>query len=174
MNDITDQVIQAAMTGDLAALQRIATQEGATAVKAEGNPDELATIHVAAAAGHQGIVRFLLSGEIRADPVAARDNNFTPLHAAAMRGNAHICQLLLENGANPNTQTVPQGYSPLHSAAWGGHVDAVQVLLECGARTDLHNYRDEIPLQTARRQKRTAVVKLLKGKTPSKSWWRFW
>jgi len=90
------------------------------------------------------------------------------------QGNARICQLLLDHGADPNMQTDPQGYSPLHSAAWGGHVEAVQVLLECDARTDLHNYRGEIPLKTARRQKRTAVVELLKGRMPGKSWWRFW
>ena len=174
MSDITDKVIQAAMTGDLAVLRRIAKQHGVTAVKAEGDPDELTTIHVAAAAGHEDIVRFLLSDEIRADPRTATDNNFTPLHAAAMQGNARICQLLLDHGADPNMQTDPQGYLPLHSAAWGGHVEAVQVLLECGARTDLHNYRGEIPLKTARRQKRTAVVELLKGRMPRKSWWRFW
>lgn len=124
MSDMTDKVIQAAMTGDLAVLRRIAKQHGVTAVKAEGDPDELTTIHVAAAAGHEDIVRFLLSDEIRADPRTARDNNFTPLHAAAMQGNARICQLLLDHGADPNMQTDPQGYSPLHSAAWGGHVEA--------------------------------------------------
>jgi hypothetical protein len=56
MNDMTDKVIQAATPGDLAILRKIAQQQGATAVKAEGDPDELTTIHVAGATGHEGIV----------------------------------------------------------------------------------------------------------------------
>ena len=124
MNHITEKVIQSAVVGDLAVLRGIAKQHGVTAVKAEGAPDELTAIHVAAAAGREDIVRFSLSGEIGADPRTARDNNFAPLHAAAMQDNARICQLLLDNGADPNAQTDPLDYSPLHSAAWRGHVGA--------------------------------------------------
>jgi cytohesin len=108
-------------------------------------------------------IRFLASDAIGADVSAARMNNFTPLHAAAMQGMAEVCAILLELGAQPDVQTMPQGYTPLHSAAWGGHGEVVEALLRAGARTDLLNYRSETPAQTARRQGRFSVAERLEA-----------
>ena len=86
----------------------------------EDNPDELTTLHWAAASGALKSVDYLMSHAVQADPRAARGNNFTPLHGAAMNGHTAICQALLNAGAEINIQTEPQGYAPLHSAAFGG------------------------------------------------------
>ena len=43
-----------------------------------------------------------------------------------------ICELLLENGANPLTET-KAGASPLYIAAKNGHKDVVRILLKFGA-----------------------------------------
>ena len=43
-----------------------------------------------------------------------------------------ICELLLENGANPLTET-RTGVSPLYIAAKNGHKDVVRILLKFGA-----------------------------------------
>jgi ankyrin repeat protein len=75
-----------------------------------------------------------------------------------MNGAAETCALLLESGAWPNVQTVPQAYAPLHSAAWGGHIRAVEALLRGGALTDIKNYRGETPACTARRQGHPSVA----------------
>ena len=43
-----------------------------------------------------------------------------------------ICELLLENGANPLTETIT-GVSPLYAASKNGHKDVVKILLKFGA-----------------------------------------
>ena len=43
-----------------------------------------------------------------------------------------ICELLLENGANPLTET-RTGVSPLYAASKNGHKDVVKILLMFGA-----------------------------------------
>ena len=43
-----------------------------------------------------------------------------------------ICELLLENGANPLTET-GTGVSPLYVASKNGHKDVVKILLKFGA-----------------------------------------
>ena len=43
-----------------------------------------------------------------------------------------ICELLLENGANPLTET-RTGVSPLYVASENGHKDVVKILLKFGA-----------------------------------------
>ena len=146
-----DEAREAARSGDLAALMRLLDSHGAAAVRADYSPDDLTSLHWAAAAGCRDVVEFLLSDDVHADPRATRCNNFTPLHSAAMEGHSSICKLLLDAGADPNVQTDPQGYTPMHSASWGGHVDTVQMLLAHGANEELRNYRDETAIETARR-----------------------
>jgi ankyrin repeat protein len=154
-------VIRAARTGDATALSGLVATHGADSVRMEGNPDDLTTLHWVAASGSRDAVEYLLSSAVGADPRAARNNSFTPLHSAAMQGHDEICELLLEAGADVNAQTDPQKYAPLHSAAFGGHVDVISALLAAGASRDLRNYRGERPDETARRQHQTAAATLL-------------
>jgi ankyrin repeat protein len=152
---------QAAAHGDLSTLQKLANEHGPQAVRAEDDPNELTSLHWAAAGGQREAVEYLLSAEIQADPKAARVNNFTPLHSAAMMGHAAICQVLLGAGTPINTQTSPQGYAALHSAAFGGHLDAIRVLLAHGANRELRNYRNERAVDTAKRQNQNHVIGVL-------------
>jgi ankyrin repeat protein len=55
----------------------------------------------------------------------------TPLHWAAYGGRFDVVKLLLEHGADPNTQD-EDGRTPLHKAAYKGHVDVVKLFLELG------------------------------------------
>ena len=43
-----------------------------------------------------------------------------------------VCELLLENGADPLAET-KTGESPLYAASKNGHKDAVKILLRFGA-----------------------------------------
>jgi len=158
----SSQARDATTRGDLAELKRLLEYHEASIVRADEDPEELTSLHMAAAGGSREVVEFLLSDDICADPSAVRINNFTPLHSAAMQGHATICELLVGAGADPNIQTNPQGYAPIHSAAWGGHVAAVRVLLQHGARQDLRNHRNETPIDTAQRQGQEAVVRAIK------------
>ena len=156
-----EAVKTAALAGDVAALQQLVATYGGAAVRADGDPLELTALHWAAAAGSVEAVRFLLAPPVGADARAARNNNFTPLHSAAMQGHAAVCEVLIGAGADVNVQTDPQGYAPLHSAAFAGHVETIRVLLAHGADRGLVNYRKERPADTARRTGQNEAVRVL-------------
>lgn len=160
---LTDTVKNAATAGDVAALKQLVAVHGASAVRLDENPEELTALHWAAASGVIEAVNYLLSPPVQADPRATRSNHFSPLHAAAMKGHAEVCEALLKAGAEVNVQTDPQGYAPLHSAAFAGHIEAIRVLLAYGADRGLVNYRGERPADTARRTGQMEAVRVLEA-----------
>ncbi len=157
-DDTVDRLAAAVRCDDVACLRAFAAAHGSGLLRGRDDPGAWTILHHAAGAGSLGVVRFLASDAVGADINAARVNNFTPLHSAAMNGHEAVCALLVELGARLDVQTAPQGYAPLHSAAWGGHAGVVNLLLREGARTDLVNYRGETPAQTARRQRHPEVA----------------
>lgn len=160
---LTTTIQRAAANGDVGVLAELVASRGADVVRLDHDPQELTSLHLAAAGGHVAAVEYLLSPAVGADPRAARINNFTPLHSAAMKGHARVCEILLRAGARIDVQTVPQGYAALHSAAFAGHVEALRVLLRHGANRTLVNYRKERPADTARRQGQIEAARLLDG-----------
>lgn len=162
-DDVTGIVFQAAEANDIATLAGVLEKYGVEALRQDRDSNQLTTLHLAAARGSKDAVEYLLSAAVRADPGAARDNNFTPLHGAAMHGHTEICEALLREGAGVNIQTDPQKYSPLHSAAFAGHVDTIKLLLAKGADRNLVNYRGEKAVDTARRQHQMAAVSVLEA-----------
>jgi ankyrin repeat protein len=62
---------------------------------------------------------------------ATNELRCTPLHAAAMHGQAKAIEYLLERGADPRASD-SEGYCPMHYAAGEGHVAAVDSLVTKG------------------------------------------
>jgi uncharacterized protein len=162
-DQIASAVQAAAKVGDVATLARLVAEYGGPAVRLDDDPEELTALHWAAASGVVDAVNYLLAAPVLADPRAARNNHFTPLHSAAMFGHAAVCEALINAGVDVNAQTRPQGYAPLHSAAFAGHVEAIRVLLAHGADRGLLNYRGERPADTARRTGQAEAVDLLES-----------
>jgi ankyrin repeat protein len=160
---LAEAVKNAAIAGDVAALKQLVATHGGISVRMDGDPKQLTALHWAAGSGNIEAVRLLLSPLVGADPRAARINNFTPLHAASMQGHAALCEVLIGAGADVNVQTNPQGYAPLHSAAFGGHAEAIRMLLAHGADRTLVNYRNERPVDTARRTGQAEGVRVLEA-----------
>jgi cytohesin len=160
-HELVADVRKAATAGNVAALAQLLAAHGGPALRIDGDPAELTSLHLAAASGNVEAVRLLLAPPVVSDARAARINNFTPLHSAAMQGHAAVCELLVAAGAEVNVQTSPQGYTPLHSAAFAGHIEAIRVLLAHGADRALVNYRNERPADTARRTGQTEAAGFL-------------
>jgi len=132
---------------------------GVEKIKCNANQEELASIHWAVGSGNIEIAKYLLSEEVNESANLTRGNNFSPLHAESMNGFTDIVELLIENGANVNVQTDPQKYAPIHSASFGGHLETIKVLVKNGADLSLRNYRNELPIDTAKRQNQLETVK---------------
>lgn len=62
----------------------------------------------------------------------------TPLMRAADKGNIDVIRILIENGADVNTQT-QTGYTALMMAAGSGKVQAVDFLLKAKANPNIQN-----------------------------------
>jgi ankyrin repeat protein len=92
--------------------------------------------------------------------------NNSALHVAAYNGNAHVVQLLLDNGFDVNFID-RYGKAALHYAAQNGHTQVVELLLSHKATIDqtiLGSYRDNFnatPLHLAAKAGQTATVELL-------------
>ncbi|MEU8180232.1 ankyrin repeat domain-containing protein [Micromonospora sp. NPDC049047] len=75
---------------------------------------------------------------VGADPNAADCGGTTPLYRASVQNNPDALRLLLQTGADPNTES-GQGEegTPLTGAAAWGHTDVVRALLAYGADPNL-------------------------------------
>ena len=127
----TELIANTIYENDLGSLKKLVTKFGLQKMMID-DIEELSALHLACSIGNTEIVDFLLSPEINIDANIARENNSVPLHTAAMNGHTTICSKLIKNGANPNIQTIPQGYAPIHSASFGGHLETIQLLVDKG------------------------------------------
>ncbi|KAJ5069027.1 ankyrin repeat and socs box protein [Anaeramoeba ignava] len=67
-------------------------------------------------------------------------NGITPLYYSSEQGYCSICELLLANGADPNSQNIEEK-TPLHAACLGEQEHIVDLLLKFGAdphKIDIH------------------------------------
>lgn len=88
------------------------------------------------------------------------DCGVSPLGLAAKQGNAELCRLLLDVGADP-TCTFGEMTTPLHVAATHNQFKACQVLLEGGAEVGMIDDRGNSPLHLACLHGDLRLVKLL-------------
>ena len=77
------------------------------------------------------------------------DNNFTPLHRAAEKGNDKIVEYLISRGANIYAKVKKIDRVPLHYAAKSGNIEVVKLLLQKGG---LHQ------LEACGRKKETPLI----------------
>ncbi|KAK3583241.1 hypothetical protein CHS0354_015422 [Potamilus streckersoni] len=109
--------------------------------------------------GHDVIGRNLRSKHLMNIVECDDANGNTPLSEAASGGNVDTIKMLIEKGADPNTQGQFQR-TPLYRAAFAGHLEACEVLLQNGADPRIYASDGMMPSQVASVQ---AVVHLLEN-----------
>lgn len=104
-------------------------------------------LHAAAGLGDLENVKKLLStpGDPKKSP-----QNWTPLHGAAVSGNAEVIKALLENKAVVDAKTPGREATPLMWAARYGQKDAVNALIAAGANRSQIDNQKRAPADYAR------------------------
>jgi len=106
-------------------------------------------LHYSSASGNAEAVRDHLRG--RANPNAADDNGWSPLHFAAQANSEAVALLLLLAGAEVNAQD-SNGNTPLSTAVFSSRGDGelIQLLRASGADPFLKNNYDVSAVSLAR------------------------
>ena len=102
---------------------------------------------IAAAEGHEDVVRLLLS--LGADPNSFNLRGRTALMFAARYGFENIVSALIENGADVNITDLARSPNPLQIAAHHGHLSVVGLLLERGAKSNVRDAQGQTALDFA-------------------------
>ncbi|MEW6350864.1 MAG: ankyrin repeat domain-containing protein [Thermodesulfobacteriota bacterium] len=113
-------------------------------------------LHAAADADRTDVVRLLL--ERGANIKSGLENG--PLIRAIVKGHGKVVEVLLDKGADPNSERGPNGETPLELAAASGNVAVVRLLLGKGAEIDAGGR--VTPIERAAEEGRPGVAKLLK------------
>ena len=84
----------------------------------------------------------------------------TALFLAARRNRTDVIRLLLQNGADVNKRDC-WDYTPVHHAAMENNTEVIAMLIKHEASINITNNDGEKPIDTARRLKREAAVRML-------------
>lgn len=111
-------------------MARLLLEHGADILRRDGNG--ATTLHLAAEAGNEALVKLLLE---TMDPDELDYSRQTPLCKAVQGGKDNVVRLLLAAGADVNLKDI-WGNSALHLAVKAGSEKLTLLLLEHGADVD--------------------------------------
>jgi ankyrin repeat protein len=119
-------------------------------------------MHAAAVNGRKNFMKLFIDHKASCDMMSAEKNGHkTPLHAAVIKRQRDVANMLLEHGADVNAQMV-EDVTPLHLAAASGWQDGVSLLLRFGALTDARDaFLHETALHKAARNRRMRAIEML-------------
>ncbi|GLU07657.1 hypothetical protein SLE2022_246060 [Rubroshorea leprosula] len=131
------RLFQAAYTGDLPLLKRLANEIRRLGLKIEDVKDGngVTVLHAAAIGGRTHVCKYLV--EEAKVYIDVKDKQFgtTPLHRAILRERFQTAVYLLDKGAKPNAVTRKR-FTALHYAADKGPKKLVKLLIMKGAEVD--------------------------------------
>lgn len=85
----------------------------------------------------------------------------TPLFIAVKRNKKNIVKLLLENGADVNSENI-YGLTPLYYAISDNNVEIVELLVKSGANINIEDFSGRSPLYYASLKDNQKIIELLK------------
>lgn len=122
--------------------------------------DGFTALQLACFFGQPECARLLLERGANIEAVSKNGMELRALHAAAAGRNAAALELLLEHGAEPNSQQ-HGGWTALHAAVNAGDARLIRALLQRGANPALQNEFGQSALDLAREKKDAALSRLL-------------
>ncbi|XP_050993076.1 transient receptor potential cation channel, subfamily N, member 1 isoform X2 [Labeo rohita] len=153
-------------TGGLGAVQTLLKISSKDA-RLTPDKDGCLPLLLAVEAGNVGIVRELLSGQSEPQIKAVKTaNGDTALHICCRRKDAEMAKVLVEFGANADSQN-NEWQTPLHIAALEGDENMLKFLYHCKANPNILDKMDRSPLHIAAEQGHTNVVEILTEKFKS-------
>jgi ankyrin repeat protein len=129
---------EAAAAGKLSRVKELV--DGQTGLAKSYSPDGFPVMALAAAFGHEDVVRYLCGKGAEINAVATNGSGYNALTGAVAGNHMSIAKWLAENGADVNYRYA-KGHSPLLEAAANGKLEIVETLLRHGA--DRHARTDE-------------------------------
>ncbi|KAI7798437.1 ankyrin repeat and MYND domain-containing protein 2-like [Triplophysa rosa] len=99
--------------------------------------EEKEMIQVAAAGDVKEAIQLLSNSNVRVN--CLDEYGMTPLMHASYKGKADMCRLLLQHGADVNSNEHEYGYTALMFAGLSGNAETTEMILDAGAETDLVN-----------------------------------
>ncbi len=124
------QLHEAAAAGNLSRVKELV--EGKTDLAKSYSPDGFPVMALAAAFGHEDVVRYLHGAGADVNAVATNGTGYTALTGAVASSHASLAKWLAENGADVNYRYA-KGHSPLLEAAANGKLEIVKMLVTHGA-----------------------------------------
>lgn len=118
-------------------------------------------LHKAANQGDEILVAKIL--KTKPNPDARDSYGGTALHAAMFQSNIKIVQMLINYGLDVNAIGPRNGYTPLHDAVWANNAAAARELLAHGANTGIKGKDGLTPLEKARQEGKTELIKVLEA-----------
>ncbi|XP_051526903.1 transient receptor potential cation channel, subfamily N, member 1 [Myxocyprinus asiaticus] len=122
---------------------------------------------LAVEAGNVVIARELLTGQSEPQLRAVKiGNGDTALHICCRRKDVEMAKVLVEFGANPDSQN-NDWQTPLHITSFEGDENMLKFLYHCKANPNILDKMDRSPLHIAAEQGHTNVVEILTEKFKS-------
>jgi len=146
-NEGTTPLFFAAQRGNLNLVQYLIAHGAQPSL---GNPGGWQPIHGACYNDFDDVVSVLIKSGCRLNDGVDEIKGYAPIHIAiaSEEANAKVVRMLLDAGANVNTQT-SNGATALHLAIFWNSKYIVEYLLKMGARTDLRNSKNRRPIDLA-------------------------
>ncbi|XP_040896682.1 espin-like protein [Toxotes jaculatrix] len=160
---VLHRAIQAARTGDLAALRELASSSHLS--PAITDAQGASPVHHAARCGRLECLQLLVSElGLGADPRAL--NRATPAHDAAATGHIRELQWLVDQGGCNIEDRDAAGATALHLAARFGCVDVIKWLLSVGGGAEVETNCGAVPAHYAAAKGDLTCLKLLVQQAP--------
>ncbi|KAG8406398.1 hypothetical protein J3458_021231 [Metarhizium acridum] len=140
----------------LQAIEAIVTHGGGECLPAKTNLALGNALNLAISHDREDVVRFLVRLQV---PLKNKDQcGRTPLHQAASCGNVRIARILIEAGADVETED-EQGWRPVHAGC--ANADVIRLLLQNGADVNARTHKGNTPILFASSASCDAVLEAL-------------